>query len=955
MLSFVLLYPQPSTSPSFKASMKRVSMPVPRPISVEDETNEGPETIIVESPSPPSTTSFQSQSPAAHSIEQRFLDYAILQASASRRRSPQRSSPRPQSPQPIVYDEPEEQEDLISDPSERHSLEVSIYERPPSALSRNETSDRILSDVDLVESPDYLRSGRPRTPRSTSPTRMVRPARQDSRYSSPTRHPSPASSRSYRHRRREQDPQDVARPVQALRPRRQAQVVGTPLASDEKLYPSQDAYFPLPPLARRSHARLHKPDQDEYFRPPSRPISPVTADRNSKYFPPRRTTLSRRPSAETRLESQRDATEGDLRADARISPAALDATVAWSTCDKKLKHHDYNMVKAWKEDIDTLLVLAGLISAVLTAFIIESYKLLQPDPEDTTNLLLQQLIAQSAGNFTAPTRIQFVRSSFAVRLNTFWFSSLVFSLSSASLGILVKQWLQSFISSAASSPRESARVRQFRYQGLVRWRIPEVIALLPILVQFALGFFFVGLLDLLWTLDNVVAGIVSVIVATSLLFVVVTTFTPSFSQSCPHKSPQSLAVFRVTQWMFRVIERFTLRHTNMLHNTDTPTMYVDPAMFAPNRRRIRANFLDHVLSRHPHTWREREKILMREKYSHLDYQVLVSADATLMDDEFLEEVIRVCLRDTDSSSAVDCLVDILTNRAHATVAGEPHWKPFKFAEPGVCTLINLVLDILPRLESAKVDRVEAVLRLLQKLCHVFPFEGEQGRDHDDAAALAVYQHIILTLSPYLHHTTPQIQLQAFAIMDTSIPRMRLPVAPSAVMHIARFIQTARESGDKQIYYSACRLAADVFNASDIPDEKQLKIVIDVLKDMLTTLEAELTELQGQTGHEYHTPMPSLLLALCDSMEDPERGLVIRPELIATLRTLLHGAHFAHNEVGLEAQRIRDYASDVAREQLRRLLRPSKRPGVLPVLELGEIGLRLPSEPGLEPHEPPMKE
>ena len=36
---------------------------------------------------------------------------------------------------------------------------------------------------------------------------------------------------------------------------------------------------------------------------------------------------------------------------------------SWAKCDKKLRKHDYGMVKAWKEDIDTLLVLVRVATS----------------------------------------------------------------------------------------------------------------------------------------------------------------------------------------------------------------------------------------------------------------------------------------------------------------------------------------------------------------------------------------------------------------------------------------------------------------------------------------------------------------------------------------------------------------------------------------------------------------
>ncbi|KAL0061208.1 hypothetical protein AAF712_011967 [Marasmius tenuissimus] len=56
----------------------------------------------------------------------------------------------------------------------------------------------------------------------------------------------------------------------------------------------------------------------------------------------------------------------------------------WKECLKKVDESDADRCKGWREDIDTLLVFAGLFSAVVTAFTVESYQWLDTDPEDAT-------------------------------------------------------------------------------------------------------------------------------------------------------------------------------------------------------------------------------------------------------------------------------------------------------------------------------------------------------------------------------------------------------------------------------------------------------------------------------------------------------------------------------------------------------------------------------------------
>ncbi|KAJ7578594.1 hypothetical protein C8J56DRAFT_753385, partial [Mycena floridula] len=60
------------------------------------------------------------------------------------------------------------------------------------------------------------------------------------------------------------------------------------------------------------------------------------------------------------------------------------------------KVYDEAMVACWKVAMDGILLFAALFSAVVTAFIIESYRLLSPDPAALTLLILYQISQQLA-------------------------------------------------------------------------------------------------------------------------------------------------------------------------------------------------------------------------------------------------------------------------------------------------------------------------------------------------------------------------------------------------------------------------------------------------------------------------------------------------------------------------------------------------------------------------------
>ncbi|KAJ7578606.1 hypothetical protein C8J56DRAFT_968557, partial [Mycena floridula] len=93
--------------------------------------------------------------------------------------------------------------------------------------------------------------------------------------------------------------------------------------------------------------------------------------------------------------------------------------------------------------MDGILLFAALFSAVVTAFIIESYKLLSPDPAALTLLILYQISQQLAnGSQTIaflpnPSQIPFSPSTPAVLTNIFWFLSLALSLTCALAATLI--------------------------------------------------------------------------------------------------------------------------------------------------------------------------------------------------------------------------------------------------------------------------------------------------------------------------------------------------------------------------------------------------------------------------------------------------------------------------------------------------------------------------------------
>lgn len=181
---------------------------------------------------------------------------------------------------------------------------------------------------------------------------------------------------------------------------------------------------------------------------------------------------------------------------------------------------------------------------MLTAFVVESYTRLQQDPQDVIIGLLQQIATRNfvsgpgfINSTTAPpSPPPFEPPLWAIRVNILWFTSLILSLASASFGIIVKQWLREYLAIEYSAPRERLRARQFRNPALAQWKVFEIAAFLPILLQLSLGLFFLGLCFFTAAIHNNIGRTTTPLVCAWLFLVVVTTIAPLFSPRCPFRT-----------------------------------------------------------------------------------------------------------------------------------------------------------------------------------------------------------------------------------------------------------------------------------------------------------------------------------------------------------------------------------------------------------------------------------
>ncbi|KAG8703091.1 hypothetical protein FRC08_003079 [Ceratobasidium sp. 394] len=221
----------------------------------------------------------------------------------------------------------------------------------------------------------------------------------------------------------------------------------------------------------------------------------------------------------------------------------------WKAYLKESKVWDADMVDGWNNSLDLILIFAALFSAISTAFVIESSKTLQPDPTETSaqtlSLISQTLLAMantqpgSAFNFTPPEPSPFVAPTSAVWVNTLWFLSLSLSVAVSLIAMLGKGWARGYVAELTGMPYQQARTRQQRWEALQKWRMPEVVMLLPSLLHLALLLFAVGLTIQLWNIHLGTAIPVLVVTFIAIGAYTVSTILPLFHNHCPYNTPVS--------------------------------------------------------------------------------------------------------------------------------------------------------------------------------------------------------------------------------------------------------------------------------------------------------------------------------------------------------------------------------------------------------------------------------
>ncbi|KAH9482344.1 hypothetical protein JR316_0004442 [Psilocybe cubensis] len=245
----------------------------------------------------------------------------------------------------------------------------------------------------------------------------------------------------------------------------------------------------------------------------------------------------------------------------------------WSLLLEPLLERDRIQCDTWKNEVNNVLFFATLFSAVVTAFVIESYKSLTDDPQVVLLAHIANRLDSSLNGSTSPIPPSALPGDPApadVRINSFWFMSLVLSLTTVLFGIISLQWLSEHQGYSELTPKQAFAVFQMRADGIKKWYLPKVFTALPVLLQGAVVLFLVGMVDFSLPLGLGVSIPTIIAIGLTLLFYIATTVLPTLQglsfylpfvlsdqpltapPQCPYKSPQSRAFRIVFHFVFHI-------------------------------------------------------------------------------------------------------------------------------------------------------------------------------------------------------------------------------------------------------------------------------------------------------------------------------------------------------------------------------------------------------------------
>ncbi|KAG6895407.1 hypothetical protein C0992_001416 [Termitomyces sp. T32_za158] len=275
----------------------------------------------------------------------------------------------------------------------------------------------------------------------------------------------------------------------------------------------------------------------------------------------------------------------------------------WNVYLDEAHEYDMDMIEGFRNILDGLLVFAALFSAVVTTFVAQTSQALQPD---NMQIMVSQLIEtnqllRAAGNKTSINTVPTAslgpesqtHTSIDVWVNGLFFTSLALSLSTALLSVLAKQWIQAYIAVVPGSAKIRAVTRHFRFQGLEKWKLGDIIESLPLILHCSVAIFLIGLVLYISQLSRPLCGIIAVITAFTFVFYFGSSMISAFDVACPYRIP---FMFLLAQFLLFVFYLIQDAYLSFLNKTD----WSWPQMNSWSLKAVEQNRVSHKSSDFPY-------------------------------------------------------------------------------------------------------------------------------------------------------------------------------------------------------------------------------------------------------------------------------------------------------------------------------------------------------------------
>ncbi len=197
---------------------------------------------------------------------------------------------------------------------------------------------------------------------------------------------------------------------------------------------------------------------------------------------------------------------------------------------------------------------AGIFSATVAAFLIESYKILMPDPLEVSSMLFQQVVQElveisNGDHLTPPALDSFEPRSYAIHVNILWFLSLSISLSCGLGATLVQQWVRRYLQLTrhADTPIHRVRIRTFLFSGIQEFQVRMFVEIVSLLLHVAIFLFCAGLIEFFLAINDEVAQIVRAVICIFVAIYIILTSLPIIFQQCPFRTPLTSVFWCITR------------------------------------------------------------------------------------------------------------------------------------------------------------------------------------------------------------------------------------------------------------------------------------------------------------------------------------------------------------------------------------------------------------------------